>query len=90
MKSWRIDFSANSLKFLKQNNLEEIFVIDKIKLALRKFQGENINIDIKKLGGQWDGFYRIRSGKLRIIVEFRFENYSAYIEAIDWRGSAYK
>jgi len=88
--NWRIDFSASSLKFLKQNNLEENFVIDKIQLTLRKFKGENININIKKLSGEWEGFYRIRSGRLRIIIEFQFKRNQAYIEKIDWRGNAYK
>lgn len=88
--NWRIDFSAASLKFLKQNNLEENFVIDKIKLALQRFKGENANINIKKLGGEWEGFYRIRSRRLRIIVEFQFEKTQAYIEEIDWRGNVYK
>ena len=88
--SWRIDFSAGSLKFIKQNNLEEFFVIEKIKLALRKFEGENINVNIKKLGGKWEGFYRIRAGRLRIIIEFNFENKRAFIEVIDWRGNVYK
>jgi len=88
--SWRIDFSAASLKFLKQNNIKENFVIDKIKLVIRKFKGENININIKKLSGEWEGFYRIRFGRLRIIIEFQFERNRAYIEEIDWRGNVYK
>ena len=88
--NWRVDFSSNSLKFLKQNNLEEKFVVDKIKLVLQKFKGENININIKKLKGEWEGFYRIRSGRLRIIAEFQFEQNRAYIEEIDWRGNVYK
>lgn len=88
--NWRVDFSLSSLKFLKQNNLEENFIIEKIKFALRKFQGEDINIDIKKLKGEWEGFYRIRFGKIRIIAEFQFESNRTYIEQIDWRGGAYK
>ncbi|OHA71407.1 MAG: hypothetical protein A3H01_01365 [Candidatus Wildermuthbacteria bacterium RIFCSPLOWO2_12_FULL_40_9] len=88
--NWKIDFSASSLKFLKQNNLEEHFIIDKIKLALRKFKGENININLKKLSGEWEGFYRIRSGRMRIIIEFQFRKNRAHIEEIDWRGNVYK
>ena len=57
---------------------------------MRKFKGEDININIKKLRGEWEGFYRIRFGKLRIIAEFQFEGCRAYIERIDWRGSVYK
>lgn len=88
--NWRIDFSSSSLKFLKQNNLEENFVVDKIKFAIQKFKGENININIKKLKGEWDGFYRIRFGRLRIIAEFQFEQNRVFIEEIDWRGNVYK
>ena len=88
--NWRVDFSKDALKFLDQNNLKEDFIIDKIKFALRKFKGEDINIDIKKLKGEWEGFYRIRFGKLRIIVEFQFEICGAYIDKIDWRGNVYK
>lgn len=87
---WRIDFSKNSLRFLGDNHLEENFIIEKIKLALRKFSGEDVNINIKKLKGEWEGFYRIRDGKLRIIVEFYFNSNRVYIEEIDWRGNVYK
>ena len=88
--NWCIDFSASSLKFIERNHLEESLIVDNIKLVLRKFQGENININIKKMKGKWEGFYRIRDGKLRIIAEFHFENFRVYIEQIDWRGNAYK
>ncbi|MBI5306384.1 hypothetical protein HZB04_02280 [Candidatus Wolfebacteria bacterium] len=88
--NWRIDFSANSLKFLNKNNIDASFIIDKIKFAFRKFKGENINIDIKKLSGKWNGFYRIRFGRIRIVIEFQFEQNRAYIEEIDWRGNIYK
>ena len=88
--NWRFDLSANSLKFLKQNNLDETLVVEKLLLAFRKFRGEDINVDIKKLGGEWEGFYRIRSGRLRIIVEFQFERNRVHIEEIDWRGNVYK
>ena len=88
--SWRIKFSASPLKFLKENHLKDSFIVDKIKLALRKFKGESVNLNIKKLSGKWEGFYRIRAGRLRIIIEFQFENSDAYVAEIDWRGSAYK
>ena len=88
--NWQIDFSINSLKFLKKNNLKENFIIEEIKLVLRKFKGENININVKKLKGEWKGFYRIRSGKIRIIAEFQFEQNRVYLEEIDWRGNIYK
>ena len=88
--SWKVDFSPRALKFLYQNNMNEDVILEKVSLALKKFQGENVNIDIKKLKGEWLGFYRIRSAKLRIIVEVQFDLQRAYIEAIDWRGNIYK
>ena len=36
------------------------------------------------------GFYRVRSGKIRIIVEFQFERNYAFVEEVDWRGNVYK
>ncbi|MDO8590585.1 MAG: hypothetical protein Q7R65_01260 [bacterium] len=88
--SWNVDFSSQALKFLAKNHLTEDEILEKIRLALRKFNGEPISVDIKKLGGRWAGFHRIRSGKIRLIVEFKFESQSAFIEVVDWRGNAYK
>jgi len=87
---WTIEFSDDSLKFLKKNNVNEDYIVAKIKLVLRKLRGENVNINIKKPRGELLGFYRIKAGKLRIIVEFRFNNNISYIERIDWRGNIYK
>jgi len=53
---WRIAFSKDSLNFLNKNNLKQIFIIDKIKLALHKFKGEGININIKNSRGNGQGF----------------------------------
>lgn len=88
--SWNVDFSSQALKFLAKNRLTEDEMIEKIRLAIRKFDGEPVSIDIKKLGGKWSGFYRIRSGKVRMVVEFKFESQSVFIEVIDWRGNVYK
>ncbi|MDO8474277.1 MAG: hypothetical protein Q7S62_01935 [bacterium] len=61
-----------------------------IEKTIRYFQGGNTNLDLKKLKGEWEGFYRIRSGRIRIIAEFNFESSVAFIEEIDWRGNVYK
>jgi len=88
--SWRVAFSSDVLKFLARDSIGEEVITEKVAEAIRMFQGERVNIHIRKLGGKWEGFYRIRKGKARIIVEFRFEDSLAYIERIDWRGNAYK
>ncbi len=87
---WQLGFSSQSLKFLERNNIQEELIVNEVVLALKKFQGEESNVDIKKLKGEWDGFYRIRSGRLRIILEFAFDEHTVTIEAVDWRGNLYK
>lgn len=88
--NWRVAFSSDALKFLTRNKIDNQIIAEKVADAIRLFRGERVNIDIKKLSGDWEGFHRIRKGKVRIIVEFQFENSFAYIEQIDWRGSVYK
>ncbi|PJE73734.1 MAG: hypothetical protein COV02_01025 [Candidatus Terrybacteria bacterium CG10_big_fil_rev_8_21_14_0_10_41_10] len=89
---WKLLLSRDADRFLIGNktkiNEEEIF--DLIRKSLLKFKGESINVDIKKLKGEWEGFFRIRKGDLRVIIEFDFENLAALVEQIDWRGNAYK
>lgn len=40
--NWKVDFSSNALKFLKQNNIEEDLVLEKIGLALKRLRGATI------------------------------------------------
>lgn len=82
--------SKNAHKFLNANRIAKEEVFELLRKAIKKFQGEDINVDIKKLKGKWSGFFRIRKGKLRILAEFDFDNFSILIEEIDWRGGAYK
>lgn len=86
----RIDLSRQAERFLENNNIHQEKITETIQQSVQKLRGENINIDIKKLQGKWQGFHRIRKGKIRIIVEFDFDAPSVFIEAIDWRGNAYK
>lgn len=88
--SWRINLSRNAEKFLDKNALTIDEVRQLVRRAINYFQGEDLNIDIKKLKGAWRGFYRIRSGRIRIIAEFNFEDSVVFIEEIDWRGGVYK
>jgi len=88
--NWVIAFSDEAIDYLEKNRLAKEEIFDLVRKSIFKFRGEPVNIDIKKLKGAWQGFYRIRKGKLRLIVEFDFDNLSALVERIDWRGSAYK
>ena len=88
--NWKLETSRNAEKFLVKNELSIEEVRDLVGRGIRYFQGQNINVDIKKLKGEWKGFFRIRTGRIRIIAEFNFENSIVFIEEIDWRGNAYK
>ena len=86
---WKIETSKNAEKFLAKNQLSKNEVFDLIGRAIRRLRGEQANVNMKKLTGEWTGFYRIRRGKIRIIAEFRFEDSVVFIEEIDWRGNIY-
>ena len=88
--NWSIAFSKQAEKFLEKNTFSRKDIFELIRSALKKFQGEKVNIDIKKLKGEWEGFHRIRKGKARIIAEFNFDDSSIFVEVIDWRGEVYK
>ena len=49
-------------------------------------KGGNVNIDLKKLVGDWEGYYRLRKGKLRIIFELNKNERVLFVEKIDFRG----
>ncbi|MEK9181562.1 MAG: hypothetical protein AAB786_00915 [Patescibacteria group bacterium] len=86
---WHIDLAKHANTFIKVNNIPKEHIFDVVADAIKNFQGEVVSIDIKKMRGSWEGFYRIRKGKWRIIAEFNFNNNSVFIEDIDWRGNIY-
>ena len=87
---WKIILSQEAEKFLTRQHLPKEEVFELARRSIRKLQGEDINVDIKKLKGEWSGFYRSRAGKLRVIMEFDFDNLSAFVERVDYRGSVYR
>ncbi len=87
---WLIDLSKSSLKFINKNNINKKNIVSILIIAIKKLQGQNINIDIKKMSGNWEGFYRVRKGKIRILISISFEDLSIYVDKIDYRGNIYK
>lgn len=85
MNSWRIDWSRKSLKFLDKNKIPESAIIDLLSKANAKLSGVETNIDIIKMSGKWEGFYRIRYGRMRITTSFNFIVQNVYIDTIEWR-----
>jgi mRNA interferase RelE/StbE len=86
---WRIDYSRDAEKFIEKQNIR-IEVREELKKFLMKMKGEDVNIDLKKLSGEWEGYYRLRKGKLRIIFEPNKTDKVLFVERIDFRGDVYK
>jgi len=86
---WRIEYSRHAERFINKHNVRDE-VREELKKVLLKIKGENVNIDIKKLSGEWKGYLRVRKGKLRIIFELVKRENIIFVERIDNRGEVYK
>ena len=86
---WHIKFAKHATVFADTNKISKEQIFSIIVLAIRNFQGEVVSIDIRKMKGEWEGFYRVRKGKWRLIALFDFDTNSVFIEDIDWRGNIY-
>jgi len=82
--TWTIKESKQATKFLTKNSVEhfDLFISRAIKKAILK---KDVNIDIKKMKGEWKGYYRIKQGDLRIILKFESQNKIVSIHKIGWR-----
>ena len=63
---WRIKLAKRAIVFSNKNHISKEQIFGIIILAIRNFQGETVSIDIRKMKGEWEGFYRIRKGKMKI------------------------
>ena len=86
---WRIEYSRDAGKFIDKQDVHTE-VTEELKKFLIKMKGGSVNIDLKKLVGDWEGYYRLRKGKLRIIFEVNKNERVLFVEKIDFRGDVYK
>jgi len=87
--TWRIDYSKDAHKFIQKNKIQDD-VSGELKKFLLRLKGVDINIDLKKLAGDWDGYYRLRKGDVRIIFAINKQEKALYVEKVDLRGRVYK
>ena len=87
--TWRIDYSKDAHKFIQKNKIGDD-VSTQLKKFLLRLKGIDVNIDLKKLSGDWDGYYRIRKGDIRIIFAVNKQEKALYVEKVDLRGRVYK
>jgi len=85
---WKIDYAKSAGKFINEHRISEE-VRELIKNLIRRINGEQIKIDLKKLKGKWRGYLRIRKGKIRIILKVQKEEKCIFVKRIDFRGNVY-
>ena len=90
-----VRFRKQAIKFLEKSNPQEIENIrSSIKLINVAIEEQGIipftELDIKKMKGDWKGYYRLRIGKNRVIFTVDFDLRDIIIYAIGARGDIYK
>ena len=90
----QVSYSKNAVKFLKKlGEPNQTRVRQKIAALKYALEQDGIipftEMDIKQLKGNWDGFYRLRVGKIRVIFKINEEQNMLLIYDISFRGSAY-
>ena len=87
---WLIELHDDAVKSLNKKIITKNELKETITKAIRKFKGEDVNINIAKLRGNWTGFYRIKLGKIRLIAYFDFDKKKVFVRDIEYRGKIYK
>lgn len=88
---WKYYFSKRSIKELDRSDTH---TSDSIKQEIKNIgdwlNGESaLLVDIKKLKGKWKGYFRLRSGKTRVIFSFDKDDKIIKIHDIGSRGDIY-
>ena len=85
-----IELSNHAEKALRKKAITEDDLIDALDKFISWTEKKSVNIDVTKMVGVWEGFYRIRLGGLRIILLIDYERHVIFIEHIGPRGDVYK
>jgi len=88
---WKLEIGKQSEKFLEKNSRE---VTDRVYDKIRNIKDwlenrSNLIVDLKKLKGDYQGSYRVRAGKIRIIISIDKKKSIVKIQNINFRGSIY-
>lgn len=90
-----IKFRKNAIKFLEKADSEDAARIKEKLAQLQNFVEEQgiipfTELDIKKMKGDWEGFYRLRIGNIRIVFLVELDSREIEIYKIGSRGDVYK
>ena len=88
-----IKYSKKSIKFIQKNsNLLNLATVNKLilKSLQRILNNKTVNIDLKRLKGEIEDFYRIRKGNIRIIFKvYKEQIIIVSVKTIGFRGNVY-
>jgi mRNA interferase RelE/StbE len=90
-----VKFRKQAVKFLQKANSEDVAKIQsQLNQLLTVIEQQGIipftELDIKKMKGDWEGFYRLRVGKIRVIFIVDFDSSQLEVYTIGTRGDVYK
>lgn len=90
-----VKFRKHALKCLQKTTGDDVSQIQsQLRQLIISIEEKSIipftELDIKKLKGEWLGFYRLRIGKVRVIFSVDFDTLDIEIYNIGFRGDIYK
>ena len=90
-----VRFRKKAIKFLEKVSSEEVAKIqEQLRQLVFAVEEQGVipfnDLDIKKMKGEWDGFYRLRIGKIRVLFTVNLDSADIEICVIGARGDVYK
>ena len=91
----RVRLHSRVIKFLdKLDKKDKERVRLKLKSLVSSVEAQGIipfrELDIKQLDGEWKGFLRMRTGRIRIIFQINKDEELLLVHEMDYRGDVYK
>lgn len=90
-----VKFRKEAIKFLQKVPLEDsVRIQSQLNQLLIAVEEQGIipftSLDIKKMKGTWEGFYRLRVGKIRVVFTLSSDTDDIEVYIIGARGDVYK
>jgi mRNA interferase RelE/StbE len=90
-----LKFRKNAIKFLESlDDKAKKKIRQKLKILVYSVDDQAIipfnDLDIKKMKGNWEGFYRLRIGTIRVIFTVDLTSGNIEVYRIGFRGDVYQ
>ncbi len=90
---WTVKYHKEAKKFLKRLNEDRrklvLSRIDELRECLEEGIFPIKRLDVKKLKGKWEGFFRLRVGDFRVIFRVDTSQKVIFVYHIHFRGKVY-